>query len=230
MNQNLKARLSSELIAVCTAIVVAGAAAAAWLSAATEFGWFVSGDTARWGQFGDYMGGLMNPTIALAALVVLYRGTAYQKQELESTRRHFESASRRDEIYRLIQTADSEVADLLASELHWVDSRLKGHRSGLEMFLAEGYLEDVDIPLVVRHPAAGVDLAYFLRDRLEPALDQLLDLVSSYESIDGATGAVKRFYFARYARIRATMATVIRQEAEQYGGTNRAEPKEADSQ
>jgi len=41
----------------------------------------------RWGQFGDYMGGVLNPLVALAALLLLARSIALQRAEMAEARR-----------------------------------------------------------------------------------------------------------------------------------------------
>ncbi|RYE42625.1 MAG: hypothetical protein EOP24_31900 [Hyphomicrobiales bacterium] len=47
----------------------------------------------HWGQFGDFMGGLMNPLVAFAAFFWLTRSVQLQKRELEETRRALEESS-----------------------------------------------------------------------------------------------------------------------------------------
>lgn len=50
--------------------------------------WFwkagISSNPERWGQFGDYVGGLLNPIVALAALYLLSWSVRIQRQELQS--------------------------------------------------------------------------------------------------------------------------------------------------
>lgn len=59
--------------------------------------WFIiiqgrplSADPANWGQFGDYIGGLANPLIALFALLFLARGVQLQNRTLEVTRQELQ--------------------------------------------------------------------------------------------------------------------------------------------
>jgi hypothetical protein len=42
-------------------------------------------DPGTWGQFGDYVGGLLNPTVAFVALLVLLATYSLQKRELRAT-------------------------------------------------------------------------------------------------------------------------------------------------
>jgi hypothetical protein len=53
-------------------------------------GWSKSPDA--WGQFGDYIGGLLNPLVALCALVALVVSIQLQKVELAATRSELASA------------------------------------------------------------------------------------------------------------------------------------------
>ncbi len=53
--------------------------------------WFLSGgrlanDPEVWGQFGDYVGGLLNPLIAFLAFYWLTQSVILQKEELAATR------------------------------------------------------------------------------------------------------------------------------------------------
>lgn len=42
----------------------------------------ISHDTSKWGEFGDYIGGALNPVLALAAFFWLTKAVRYQKEEL----------------------------------------------------------------------------------------------------------------------------------------------------
>lgn len=50
-------------------------------------------DAAKWGAFGDYMGGLLNPLVAFAAFYWLTQSVKLQKQELSETRKALEEAA-----------------------------------------------------------------------------------------------------------------------------------------
>ena len=52
----------------------------------SAFGSHQSSSQEHWGQFGDYIGGLMNPIVALGALVGIWYSIALQKTELRETR------------------------------------------------------------------------------------------------------------------------------------------------
>ena len=43
------------------------------------------GNPEEWGEFGDYFGGMLNPVIALAALVALFTSIRIQQRELAET-------------------------------------------------------------------------------------------------------------------------------------------------
>lgn len=54
----------------------------------------LTGGRDAWGQLGDYFGGLMNPVVALAALVLLAWSIRIQKQELAETRAALEESAK----------------------------------------------------------------------------------------------------------------------------------------
>lgn len=67
-------------------VVVAAAAAALLVVYIATFKSFPPGQPDAWGQFGDYMGGLLNPLISALALVFFARSYSLQKKELSETR------------------------------------------------------------------------------------------------------------------------------------------------
>jgi hypothetical protein len=70
------------------------------LTLSAYFAWFVifnkvplSADSAHWGQFGDFVGGILNPLIAFSALFWLTRSVKLQKTELQETRKALEESA-----------------------------------------------------------------------------------------------------------------------------------------
>jgi hypothetical protein len=57
---------------------------AAYVLAFASFGWSKSPEA--WGQLGDYIGGILNPVVALCALIALVVSIQLQKAELAATR------------------------------------------------------------------------------------------------------------------------------------------------
>lgn len=51
-------------------------------------------DAEKWGQFGDFVGGLLNPIVAFAAFYWLTQSVKIQKQELADTRDELAKATR----------------------------------------------------------------------------------------------------------------------------------------
>jgi hypothetical protein len=76
----------------------------------------LSADPQHWGQFGDYIGGLLNPIVAFAALLLLVESIRIQRKELAETKeaitRQADTAAIATEIAALtglIQTGSAEV-------------------------------------------------------------------------------------------------------------------------
>ncbi|WP_026431329.1 hypothetical protein [Paracidovorax oryzae] len=76
---------------------VAGAALIAVVAYAVWFGWWkalpLADAAGSWGEFGDFLGGLLNPLVAFAAFYWLTRSVQLQKKELEDTRLALEASS-----------------------------------------------------------------------------------------------------------------------------------------
>lgn len=64
----------------------------------------LSSESNIWGSFGDFVGGVMNPIVALVALYWLTQSISIQKQELHDTRTVLEDQAKSDEIKRFEQT------------------------------------------------------------------------------------------------------------------------------
>jgi hypothetical protein len=62
-----------------------------------------SADPASWGQFGDYIGGLLNPLVATLALIALVISIQIQKKELSETRAALEKQVSLDNLFSLLQ-------------------------------------------------------------------------------------------------------------------------------
>ncbi|MBD8630759.1 hypothetical protein IFT74_05180 [Oxalobacteraceae sp. CFBP 8755] len=78
----------------------------------------ISKDPAVWGQFGDYIGGILNPIMAFGALLWLVASVKVQDSELSQTR----------DALRRSQTAQQEQADtsLLAARIQTLNIELSG--------------------------------------------------------------------------------------------------------
>ncbi|MCY4026057.1 MAG: hypothetical protein OXH75_07045 [Acidobacteria bacterium] len=58
------------------------------------FGRALSAHPSRWGQFGDYIGGVLNPSISLLALLALLYAIHVQSRELGNSTRELENSVR----------------------------------------------------------------------------------------------------------------------------------------
>lgn len=77
-------RVTFELVVLAFVALMSIATVAVYI--ANFVGQPVASDGGAWGEFGDYIGGLLNPTVAFAALLLLYRSITLQKKELADTR------------------------------------------------------------------------------------------------------------------------------------------------
>ncbi|WP_271409279.1 hypothetical protein [Pseudomonas sp. Q1-7] len=116
--------LRNLIIAAITAALAIGGVAITYIS---SFGTTRSPDPAIWGQFGDYFGGILNPTFALAAFLSALWSISVQQREArlaarqlseqtEIARREFESLiSDRvgDELLHVTRDIDQRLSSLL---------------------------------------------------------------------------------------------------------------------
>ena len=88
-------------------------------------GYGFSGKQEDWGVFGDFLGGVLNPAISLAALYWLTRSISLQKRELKESREALIDAA----YSQSKQAKSSEVAaklQLLSIEMEMVSAQLAG--------------------------------------------------------------------------------------------------------
>lgn len=87
-----------------------------------------------WGQFGDYVGGLLNPLVAYAAFYWLTRSVSLQKQELAEARAALEETSASQERQaNSVQTSVKVAA--LSSLINSIIGEVQIHRQHIQFIL-----------------------------------------------------------------------------------------------
>lgn len=133
------------------------------------FAWFLiinkgtlASDSAYWGQFGDFVGGFLNPLIAFSALYWLTRSVKLQKTELKETRkaleesadsqaRHAFAAEKAMKIAGYAAILNAAVVDIQSNQQYSTSllERASTHQAGFamlrngEMVNREGVLEEL---------------------------------------------------------------------------------------
>lgn len=69
----------------------------------------LSSDTTDWGTFGDYVGGIANPVIALIVLYYVYRTFLSQRQQLKEAREEFRKSREEQEKQTKIQKIETKI-------------------------------------------------------------------------------------------------------------------------
>lgn len=105
-------------------LVLAFAVAAYWYRFHVKLEYPSAVDPAVWGQFGDFIGGLLNPLVALLALIVLGRGVQIQRTEFRGTI----NAISADTLLRAAETCWKDIGELLR-ETVVVELSVGGKRS-----------------------------------------------------------------------------------------------------
>lgn len=119
-----------------------------------------SGNQADWGVLGDYIGGVLNPAISLAALYWLTRSIVLQKIELQESRKALldaafsqsqqAKASETAAKFQLISMEMEIISSLLAAEITYqtqILEILNSDREIKEVFDRSGVLQSVEIVL-----------------------------------------------------------------------------------
>jgi DNA-binding XRE family transcriptional regulator len=84
-----------------------------------QFNGPLSPDPERWGQFGDYLGGTLNPLLAFLSLIALVLTVSMQRRQLEIAREQLSNSREELEATRaeLARTADAQTQAARALEV-----------------------------------------------------------------------------------------------------------------
>jgi hypothetical protein len=181
-------RLLKQLIpGIAGLLVVVLGAYVVWFSSAT-----VSHDSGDWGTLGDYFGGLMNPVISFATLMVAFAVWKLQREELRQTKAALEDQARTAELQR----KEQRFFDCLTVYQRLVDAQMTtGYREtateqGREALfvrantaLQTGEVRQLTSPAISRSaghaPAPSVPTLLELRDMLPRKLRERIGLTKS---------------------------------------------------
>lgn len=172
-------------------------AAVGLLAVGAYLGWFaghlgrgIADDPEQWGQFGDYLGGFLNPLIAAAAFYWLTQSVRIQHRELAETRVELAKAAEAQAVQvELLRHSielnglGSQLASVTAiltarlSELHLLDQHSLEERSGRQEAQASSEAEPVKpnpYATMLRHNATmDFEVAKLQRDRLIREIDEI---------------------------------------------------------
>jgi hypothetical protein len=84
-DEKLDSRVTKSILIVAVISVCVLIFYAAWFSFSNGLG--LSKDAGTWGQFGDFVGGVLNPLVAFSACFWLATSVRLQKAELNATRK-----------------------------------------------------------------------------------------------------------------------------------------------
>lgn len=135
----------------------------------------LSGDAETWGQFGDYVGGALNPLIAFLAFYWLTQSIQLQREELSETRKALQDSARaqlKQEQHALKTARINALSALLTSHNNDI-TNVRGNiefvagqlRQGATVYTPDGRL------ITNRE---GVDLLAHMNSGLVSALDRRL--------------------------------------------------------
>lgn len=174
-----------------------------------KFGGSLSSDAERWGQFGDYVGGILNAIFGLLAFLAILLTIRLQLQELRENRLE----TRRAELQRVIQSLGTDLQTVLAKpvtcETPWIWGNRPEASAGIRevplrtLLLSDGidwkrYLAELQTSTKFRLSQAGE----LVQDRdvwlqAYSGLDTLMRVLEEYQRIGGQESLVS-YYRNRY--------------------------------
>lgn len=148
-----------------------------WFGYALKFS--LSKDPAVWGQFGDFIGGVLNPVCAYMALVWLVRSYALQKTELAETRKALEDSKKAQEEQARLALLSAQTQSL-SIRLAGIGSTLKSLRSSHARAIEHANQRGIDFAIVAddgtyRTAREAIPALYALIKIAEKAEDAIIE-------------------------------------------------------
>ncbi|HVI25367.1 MAG TPA: hypothetical protein VM576_04130 [Xanthomonadaceae bacterium] len=181
---SLSIRRSRLLVVIFAMLVVSAYVLWFWLVKREG----LSSDPEIWGQFGDYLGGLLNPLVAFAAFYWLTRSVALQKQELAETRAALEATSESQERQATSAQTSVKVAALSAlinsimgevqihrMHIQFVLDQAANHHAGTARKVDGTPLSAREIPGYLNEINERITQRMTLRSNYEEQLNRLLE-------------------------------------------------------
>lgn len=138
----------------------------------------ISHETSKWGEFGDYIGGALNPVLALAAFFWLTKAVSYQKEELIEAAAALEDTSRsgRAQVEVMANTAKQNAHTAL---LNSVISDIEQLRSDARFIAGQLTIDRQGTSTIMIITPAGVEMSSGNgREHLKKMQEQLQQLIT----------------------------------------------------
>lgn len=113
-----------------------------------KFGTNVLVDHEKWGQFGDFLGGTTNPLLAL----LTFLGVLWTISLTHDERKNQQAQDEKDDLYRIIETINIEINNLLKEKLFSVPIILN------VVFVAETYVSFADLLKMKKREVRWADI------------------------------------------------------------------------
>lgn len=155
--ENLQTKVRHSIIyaAGLVLVVISVFMAKVWLLSDNQ----LSSNAEKWGQFGDYVGGILNPLMAFLAFYWLTQSVLIQKQELMDTKKALQESSQaqlKQEIHAgktarinalnsLLNSYNKDISNLRDNTEFFTRQLEKTHRSELGFSLTGVPLESMDL-------------------------------------------------------------------------------------
>lgn len=163
---------------ICAAAIFAVAASYVYVFA-FHFNLPISGDPSNWGALGDYLGGVLNPLLSFASILLIIRTIHLQRESNDVVRAELDSAKRESKLRAL----DGKLQLLIAAQ----SEELKKFKFRFQ--LADGTIEVKD------GVTAILSFEELILNALEEGKSPNFELLLQHlDSEDSLLGALRRFY------------------------------------
>jgi uncharacterized membrane protein len=136
LKEKLKTMNSDQLLKllICILVTAVFVVTVVFLFYLLNFPGELSLDHQRWGTFGDFIGGTLNPILSFLALIALLLTIVLQNRELEATREelaqtrkaaqeqveHFKNESKKADVYKTIQVLEDRLEKLYREPIYFL--------------------------------------------------------------------------------------------------------------
>jgi hypothetical protein len=161
------------------------------------FGWVRGSSHEQWGQFGDFIGGFLNPLYALLAFIAVLVSLSLQRSDFKEELRYLKDSSHKEDIYRIISTVYEEidkVLDIRFGVTQELSMRIMAHEALRQKNMSLKVAPYLDFLTYAKDPTQFIAAHYL---RLKYLVEELRRLLSAYEKLVGEAPKPVVEFFAR---------------------------------
>jgi len=163
----------------------------------STFGWVWSSSHEQWGQFGDFIGGFLNPLYALLAFIAVLVSLSLQRSDFKEELSYLKESSHKEDMSRIISTVYEEidkVLDIRFGVKQELSMRFMAHEAIRQKGMSSRVSPYLEFLIYAKDLTQFIAIHYL---RLKYLVEELRRLLSAYEKLVGESPKPVVEFYAR---------------------------------